>query len=146
MATYQAVKTLSMEAGEAFAAGSLYELLAISTATGKKGKLVKCESDNTDLGTREPAAILAQDEGKAGEYVTVIPIDGGGIAKVKANAAINAGATLVPSATAGKVDDVASAGSIAADIVVFGKALEAASAANVIISVLLGRFTAPHSA
>ena len=144
MSTYQSIKTVTMIAGEAFAAGSLYELLAISTVAATAGKLVKCDFNNADLGTREPVAILAQDKAAAGDAVTVIDLDGGGIGKVKTNAAVAAGATLVPSTTAGRCDDVASVASVATDVIPFGKALEAAAAANAIIPFKLGRFVAAN--
>ena len=142
MSTHEGIKTVSMIAGVAIAAGSLYELVAINSA----GKVVKCDFDGTAVGEREPAGILAQDSAKLNDVVTIIDLDAGGIAKVKVNAAVAAGATLVPSVTAGKADDVAAVGVLAADQVPFGKALEAATAANQIVSFKIGRFAAPHVA
>ena len=146
MAIYENVKTINIEAGEDFAAGSLHEAVAISTASATAGKLLKCDFDATDLGTRQPVGILAVDKADAGTMCTVVDIDGGGIGKCKAGAAITAGQVLIPHTVPGRVTGVTGIGTIAADQAVIGVALEAASAAGVIFSAKLGRMTGPHSA
>jgi len=141
MATYEGIKILTMLAGEAFAKGSLHELVAISG-----GRVVKADGDAADLQLRQPVGILAVDAAAVGEAVTIVDLDGGGIAKVKVNAAVAQDAILVASNTPGKADDVAAEGNLAADQVAFGVALEAATAANEIISFKVSRMTAPHTA
>ena len=141
MATYEAVKTLTMIAGEDFDADSLYELVALDG-----GKVVKADGNHSDLNRRVPIGILAVNAAKTDQPVTIIDLDAGGIGKVKANAAIAQDALVVASNTAGKADDVASIAALAADQISIGVALEAASAADEIISFKIGRIVAPHSA
>lgn len=141
MGTYEGIKTITMTAGAAFAAGSLHELLAIDDS----GRVVKCDGNAADSNHREPVAILAQDMASAGQAVTVVDLDAGGIALVKAGGAIAAGATLVASNTPGKADDVADVAALAANQMPFGKALEPAAAEDEIVRFKVGRYSAPNA-
>ena len=126
MSTFQCIKTISVPAGENLN-GDLYELLTINGS----GQFVKA-----DAATEYPVAILAEDPGRttaAGDYVTVMDLAAGGIGLVKAGAAIAAGAVLVPSTTAGHVDDAASLAGIATGAMGFGIAMEAATASGQVI-------------
>ena len=69
----------------------------------------------------------------AGDFVSVIDLEAGGIALVKASGAIAAGRVLVPSTTAGKAGSVANIAGLSSDQMGFGIAMEAASAANEVI-------------
>ena len=80
-----------------------------------------------------------------GDGVAIGLIGGGGIMKVKAAAAITRGHLLVCHATDGKASGVANIGALAVDQMAFGIALEAAAAADVIISFLAMPIAAPHS-
>ena len=138
MATHEGIKTVSLIAGEDFAAGSLHELVAIDG-----GKVVKADGNHADANRQVPAGILAVDAAKSGDVVPVIDLDAGGIAKVKTNAAVAQDGLLVVSNTPGKADDVANVAALAANQVSFGIALEAAAAANQIISFKVARICGP---
>lgn len=70
-----------------------------------------------------------------GSPVGVALVQGGGVLKVKASAAITAGHSLIPTTTAGKVAGTSGRPSVAGQQS-FGIALEAATAADEIISFL----------
>ena len=147
MATYEGIKVLNLPAG-ANLNNALYDCVAIGRATGAVGLVVKADANAADVNAHFPIGILASNPGVTadGDMVPVIPIAGGGIAKVKASGAITRGQILVPSNTAGKVTGVDSVASLAADQRGLGIALQAASAEDEIIEVFLDPVAAPHSA
>ena len=150
MSTYEGVKVIgSMKSAVAFPKGSAHKLVGISTAANTRGKLVLTDRDAADVGGRTPVGVLALDQTKADEAVTVVDLDGGGIGKVRAAGAIAVGQVLVPTAAnanVGSVDGVDGPGAIPEDTVAVGIALEAAAAAGEIISFKIARVAAPHVA
>ena len=140
MSTFEGLKTFTLVAGENFAKGSLHEIVAIDG-----GRAVKADNDHAEENRQLPMGILAVDKADAGEAVTLVDLDAGGIAKVKANAAIAQDALLVVSNTPGRADDVADIAGLGANQTSFGVALEAAAAAGQIISFKVARIVGPNA-
>ena len=138
MGNFEGIRTFTGVAGEDFAAGSLHELVAIDG-----GKIVKADGNHAEANRQWPVGILAVDAAKSGQAVTVVDLDAGGIAKVKTAGVVAQDGILIVSNTPGKADDVANVAALAANQVPFGIALEAAAAANQIISFKVGRFVGP---
>lgn len=141
MASYQNVKAVNLIAGEDLR-GDVYELLQVEN-DGGVGKVIK-----TTAVTDTPVGILAEDPrsdvSTDGYGVPVVLIAAGGVAKVKAGAAITAGQLVVPDVTAGRVAGVANVGALAADSMAIGVALQSADDGD-IFEVLLQPTAAPHS-
>ena len=81
----------------------------------------------------------------AGDNVAVALISGGGVLKVKAAEAIEAGALLIAHNDDGEAGHVADIGSLATDDTSFGIALEAAASGQ-IFKFLADRVSGPHTA
>ena len=138
MANDQCIKIVSLPAGADLTGAYLHALTIDAT-----GRVV-----SADAATEFVIGILAEAPTVAtiGFNVSVMLIGGGGIGKCVAQAAITAGHVLIPTATAGKVAGVANIGALVADQMSFGIALEAAAAADQIISFLAMTVAAPHVA
>ena len=93
MATYEGIKVINLPAGVDLD-DSLHEIVAISRSGTPIGKLVKADANAADANAHLAIGILAMNTGTTavGDMVPVIPIAAGGIAKVKASAAITVGA------------------------------------------------------
>ena len=119
MANYQCCKVVSLPSGEDLT-GSFAEALTV----GSSGRVVR-----TTGATDVIVGALASEPSTAttGAAVPVALVGGGGVLKMRAGAAIDAGALIVPSATAGRVEGVADIAALSADQVAAGFALEAAA-------------------
>ena len=137
MANYQAVKVVTLPAGEDLT-GDYAEIVKIN-ATGQVVKVTAV----TDV----TAGVLAESapSSDTGQGVPVALIGGGGVLKFKAGAAIIAGNLLVPHTTDGRVAGIANIGALVVDQMAFGVALSAAAAGE-IFSGLAMPIGAPHVA
>ena len=126
MAQTQSEKIVTFEAGADLRTAKS-ELVTLNA----DGQLVKADAA-TDIVVGIVAA--APSAAADGTPVGVALIGAGGILKAKASGAIAAGAILVPTATAGKANDVANRAALAAGQVGIGITLEAATAADEVIS------------
>ena len=139
MANIQAGKCVTLVAGEDLR-GDYGEILTIDT----DGRVVRA-----DAATEVVVGVLAEDPRKdaatTGHGVPVALIGTGGVLKGKAGAAITAGQLLVPTATAGRIGSVDDSGSLVADQMAFGIALEGAAGGE-IFSFLAMPIAAPHTA
>ena len=107
MANYQAVKVVTLPAGEDLT-GDYAEIVKINAS----GQVIKVAAV-TDI----TIGVLAESapSSDTGQGVAVALIGGGGILKFKAGAAIVAGNLLVPDATDGRVAGVANIAALVAD-------------------------------
>jgi hypothetical protein len=140
MAAEQNTKTVNLIAGEDLR-GDLYEVLMVENDSNV-GKVVKATGPTvTVIGVlaEEPRSDASTD----GETVPVTLLQG--VVPMKAGASITAGQLVVVDSTAGRVAGVADAGSLAADSMAIGVALESASDGEV-FRVLAQPIAAPHSA
>lgn len=138
--SYESAKAVNLIAGEDLR-GDVFELLTFENDSGV-AKVIK-----TTSATSIAIGILGEDPRKDattdGETVPVVMLQG--IVMVKAGAAVTAGAIVVPSTTAGAVDDVANAGALAADQMGIGIALQTAAAGD-IFEMYAMPIAVPHSA
>ena len=137
MAYYEGCKVVSLPCGQNLA-GDAYEALTFDSS----GRVVK-QSTRGDI----VVGILTTETGTtvAGDHVPVALIGGGGIMKGKAGAAISAGNILICDSTDGRIAGVADIGSLQADEMGFGLALETAADGQ-IFSFLAMNVGGPHSA
>ena len=100
MANYQAVKVISLPAGEDLT-GDYAEIVKLDAS----GEVVKVTTPATDI----TVGVLSESapSSATGQGVAVALIGGGGVLKVKAGAAIVAGNLLIPDATDGRVAGIA---------------------------------------
>ena len=137
MANYQAVKVVTLPAGEDLT-GDYAEIVKINAT----GQIVKVTAV-TDV----TVGVLAESapSSATGQGVPVALIGGGGILKMKAGAAIVAGNLIVPHTTDGRVAGIANIGALVVDQMAFGIALSTAAVGE-IFSVLVMPIAAPHVA
>ena len=138
MANYQAVKVISLPAGEDLT-GDYAEIVKLDAS----GEVVKVTTPATDI----VIGALAESapSSATGQGVAVALIGGGGVLKFKAGAAIVAGNLLIPDGTDGRVAGIANIGALGVDQMAFGIALSAAADGE-IFSGLAMPIAAPHSA
>lgn len=138
--SYESTKAVTLIAGEDLR-GDVYELLTIES-DGGLGKVVKATAvTDTVVGVlaEEPRKDVTTDG--IGVPVTLLT----GIVMAKAGAAISAGNIIVPDVTAGRAAGVDGVGSLAADSMGIGIALEDAADGD-IFEFLAMPIAAPHSA
>lgn len=130
MSSYNSTRAVDLTVGEDLN-GDVYEALTIDS----DGRVVKASATSDVI-----IGVLAEDPGRTTvDGVDTVPVDligAGGIGQIKAQAAIDAGDFLIPTATAGRVSGVTGLAEIPVDVMACGVALEAATAAGDIISFL----------
>ena len=108
------------------------------------------KAERANAATEIVVAILAEDlpsdKDTTDRALSVWPINKAMELPVIASAAITRGHVLIPTTTAGKAAGVAGTGGLANDQMGFGIALEAASAADEVITALIMPIAAPHQA
>lgn len=126
--TYQAVKTISLPRGASLL-GDYGEVVKLNTS----GQVVlTAAATDTPIGiVAESATAAVSGVGKTtpevGSPVSIVDLEGGGIAMVKAGAAITAGQLVVLDATGGRVAGANTIGDVTDDSWILGVALEAAA-------------------
>lgn len=137
VSTFQNCTIVSLPAGGDLD-GNIYHALTLNSSG---------QVEEADATTEVVVGVLAEDPGTtaAGDAVAVMLTGAGGVGLVKAGAAIAAGAILVPTTTAGKVDDVANTAAIIDAQMGFGMALQSATAADQIIEFLAMPIAAGHT-
>ena len=112
MANYQAVKVVSLPAGEDLT-GDFAEIVKLNAS----GQVVKVTAvTDVTIGVLSESAPSSD----TGQGVPVALIGGGGILKVKAGGAITAGQLIIPHGTDGRVNGIANIGALAANQMAFG--------------------------
>lgn len=142
MKGFQNVKVVNMIAGEDLR-GDVYEALAVEN-DGGVGKVIKAATATAvvvGVLAEEPRTDVTTD----GIAVPVALISAGGIGLMKAGAGITAGGLVIPTTTAGRVDDAANIGALIDDQMACGIALESAVDGD-IFPVLFGVIAGPHGA
>ena len=136
MANYQAVKVVTLPAGEDLT-GDFAEIVKLNAA----GQVIKVAAV-TDVAI----GVLAESapSSDTGQGVPVALIGGGGILKMKAGAAIVAGNLIVPDATDGRVAGIANIAALVANQMAIGIALSAAADGE-IFSVLAMPIAGPNA-
>ena len=118
MSNYQAVKVVSLPAGEDLT-GDFAEIVKLNAS----GQVVKVTAvTDVTIGALSESAPSSD----TGQGVAVALIGGGGIIKVKAGGAITAGQLIIPHGTDGRVNGIANIAALAANQMAFGIALSAA--------------------
>ena len=129
MSTYQGIKTISLPRGETLV-GDYGEVVKLN-ASGQVVKVtavtdtpigIVAESDTT------PPAGVGKITPEVGSPVSIVDLQAGGIALVKAGAAITANHFVVLHTTDGAVTGAANVGAVTDDNWILGVALEAAAA------------------
>ncbi|MYD94232.1 MAG: hypothetical protein F4Y02_11200 [Chloroflexi bacterium] len=126
--TYQAVKTISLPRGASLV-GDFAEVVKLDTS----GRVVlTAAATDTPIGivaesATTPAAGVGKQTPEVGSPVSIVDLEGGGIAMVKAGAAITAGQLVVLDSTGGRVAGVANLAAATDDTWILGVALEAAA-------------------
>ena len=128
MAATQCVKIISLPQGE-----SLKGKMNHAVTLNSSGQVIMTDGTGEIIyGT------VASDPGvdTVGEIVSIAQVNGSGVLKVVANAAITQGHLVVPTTTDGKVAGVNGIAGLSAEQQAMGVALEAATAADQVIEVL----------
>lgn len=137
MASYQNVKAVNLIAGEDLRS-DVYEVLQMEN-DGGVAKVIKATAVTDTI-----VGILAEnpdpDASTDGKAVPVVLLAAGGVAKVKAGAAITAGQLVVADATAGRVAGVNDIAALVANSMAIGVALQSAADGD-IFEVLLQPMT-----
>jgi len=139
MAGTQNTKTVNLVVGEDLN-GDFAQALTIDS----DGRVIKASAATSVI-----VGFLAEDPGRTTvdgvDSVPVTLIGGGGVGKAVAVGAITAGNIIIPTTTAGLVDGAANIAALIANQMGVGYALEAATAANDVIEVLMMPVSGPNA-